>query len=113
MPLNPGNDTVTFHLTSWTGPADRLGITGPVKASQDQTGCFMQPVSVSDHINDTQYSAATWKCISPASTLTQQVKAEDSLTFEGVNYRILGSKSYKDFWGRLDHITFMCREENG
>lgn len=113
MPLNPGNDTVVFISRAWNGTPDRLGVTGPVETTNTVNGCFMQPVSVSDHIDDTQYSAATWKCISPVNTVTQAVKAEDALQYQGVSYRILGFKAYQDFWGRPDHITFMCREEKG
>ena len=113
MPLNPGNDSVVFVKQSWTGAPDRLGVTGPVSTYNTVVGCAMQPISVRDHITDTLYSEATWKCISPTTTVTKAAKAEDMLQFKGDNYRVLGVKPYEDAWGRLDHITLMCREEAG
>lgn len=113
MPLNPGNDTVTFDGKAYTGTPNQYGVNAIVHTVNNQGGCAMQPISGSDKINDTTYSEATWKCISPATPITQAIQAEDTLQFLGVTYRILFVKPYRDNWSRLDHITFMCKEENG
>lgn len=113
MPLNPGNNTVTFALVSWNGTPDRLGVTGPVSTPYEQPGVSMQPISGGDKPADTQYSEATWKCIALANPVTSQAKAEDFIWFNGVQYRIIFVKTYYDDWGRVDHITFMCKEQDG
>jgi len=111
--LNPGNDTVTF--TNPAIVADRLhAVTAVGATSFTQTGCNMQPISVGDRISDTEYSEATDKCICPPSANIQTVQSEWTATFTGQKFRVLGVKPYRDSpWGRLDHITIMCKEERG
>lgn len=113
MPLNPGNNTVTFENPGVI--ADRLHKVAPVDPSSDVVvGCLMQPVSESDKVTDTAYSAATDKCIAPVNDTTQACRAEWFIQFNGDNYRVLGVRPFYDsLWGRLDHITFMCKNEGG
>lgn len=113
MPLNPGNNTVTFYYPGV--PEDRLHKVTPIAPSSTVVaGCLMQPVAESDHVTDTAYSAATDKCIAPANATTQLVEPEWFIQFNGLSYRVIGYRWFYDSpWGRLDHITFMCVQEQG
>ena len=113
MPQYPGNNTVNFITVTYDAAPDRLGVTGPRETSNSQVGCAMQPISGKDQITDTMYSEATWKCISPATSVTVPVEAEDFVQFNGDKYRVLMVKPFYDRWARLTHITFYCKEENG
>lgn len=117
MPLNPGNDTVTFHYPGVV--QDRLhNITALAPADTVQGGCSVQPVSVHDKISDTAYSSATDICLAPSNAFTQTVKAEWFIYFiptgtTQLTYRVLGTKPWRDLTGAPDHITFVCRQEMG
>ena len=112
MPLNPGNDTVTFNFPGVVN--DRLHKVVGVSASTfDQSGCFVQPISVNDKVSDTEYSEATDRCLAPYTDDTQTVKAEWFAVFGGRSYRILGAKPHRDNFGRGLHITFVLKVEDG
>jgi hypothetical protein len=113
MPLNPGNNTVTFHNPGVV--ADRLHhVTSEPPSSTVVTGCLMQPVSEADKVSDTAYSEATDKCIAPVNATTVAAVAEWFIEFNGDSFRIMGLRPFYDSpWGRLDHITFMCKNEGG
>lgn len=113
MPLNPGNNTVTFYFPGIV--EDRLHHVSPVTSSSTVVnGCLMQPVSEADKITDTAYSDATDKCIAPVNDTTNLCAPEWFIQFNGQNFRVLGVRPFYDSpWGRLDHYTFMCKEEQG
>ena len=112
MPQNPGNDVVTFNNPG--AAADDLHhITAIASSSFSQGGCSMQPVSVKDTVDVTAYSEATDKCLAPFNAETSSVQAEWYIQpATGGNFRVLGAKPFSDRWGRVHHITFICRDEN-
>lgn len=110
MPQNPGNDTVTFTYPGVT--ADRLHKINAVAGSDfTQRGCSMQPISVKDKIDNTQYTDATDRCFALFNDNTSAVKAEWFIGFNGLNYRVLGTMPYRDFWGNPAYVAFICKEE--
>jgi hypothetical protein len=110
MPQNPGNDTVTFKFPGVI--ADRLHkVAGQSPSHFNQGGCSMQPASVKDKVDNTAYSEATDKCLAPYNTQTAQVQAEWYIQFGSGSFRVLGAKPFSDRWGRVHHITFICRDE--
>lgn len=117
MPLNPGNDTITFQhstLTPTTGNTDKYGIVKPDFTTSVVNGCALQPVSQKDDVGATTHSEATHVCLSPATTFTMAMVPDDYLfDAAGVKYRIVGTRHYRDDWGRTDHITFLCEYEVG
>lgn len=114
MSLNPGNDTITFvHLTRTTTP-DKYGVIKPTETTSVVTGCALQPISEKDRIADTAYAESTNACIAPTTSSTLGIVAEDYLRdINGLKYRIMGVRQFRDGWGRTDHITFMCKYEVG
>lgn len=113
MPLLPGNDTVVFDLQTYDGTPGKYNVVGPVSHTHTVVGCFVQPISVSDNLTDTTYSDATTKCIAPSNDVTLAAQSEDKILFQGLTYRIVGTKAYRDFWGRNVHVTFICKEQEG
>lgn len=114
MPLNPGNDTITFIHQSLTGTPDKYGVIAPTQTTSVVGGCALQPISERDKISDTTYSEATDHCITPVTSFVLTILADDFLQdAAGVKYRILGVRPYRDFWGRNDHVTFVCKYEVG
>jgi hypothetical protein len=112
MPQNPGNDTVTFRYDGVINDEFHK-VSAPRAATNfTQSGCSMQPLSVKDKIDAVEYSQATYKCMALGNTFTQSVQAEWYIEWQGGNYRVLGAKPYTDRWGRLHHITFICRDES-
>lgn len=110
----PGQDTVTFvSIDRTTGTKSELGIPAPAETPQAQTGCSFQPVTVQDKITDTMFSEATHKCISPTSAITLACEAEDRLEFNGTKHRVIGTKVFRDRRQRVNHITVVCREQDG
>lgn len=115
MPLNPGNESITFvHVTTMVGTPVRYGVIPPIETTQVVLGCTLQPVSEKDKIADTTYSEATNVCITPTTSFTLAIVADDYLTdVAGAQYRIIGCRQYRDGQGRTDHITFLCKYEVG
>lgn len=114
MPLNPGNDTITFIQLRRTGQPDRYGVIQPTETTSVVRGCSLQPMSEKDQITNTTFSEATDKCLTPATDFVQAIEPQDFLADkDGVRYRIIGIRPYRDSWGRLDHITFLCKHEEG
>jgi hypothetical protein len=110
MPQYPGNDTVIFTYPGVQ--ADRLHKVGAIAGSNfTQKGCSMQPISVKDRIDNTQYTEATDRCFALVNTNTLQVKAEWFVQFNSLNYRVLGTMPYRDFWGNSVYVAFICKEE--
>ena len=114
MPLNPGNDTITFLHQSWmSGPVDRYGVAG-TQTSTVVTGCALQPLSEKDKIENTAYAEATSKCIAQANAATLAVVPDDFIVdAAGLKYRVMGIRPYRDNWGRTDHISFIVKYEEG
>lgn len=116
--MNPGGDTVTFVVKS-PGTRDDYGVMRPVETSTPVPGCNFQPAMVSDKVSDTEFAEATHKCISPctgpntaANAAVLAVQAEDTLTFGGVDHRVVGKRVYRDWYGRLDHVTVYAQEQH-
>ena len=114
MPLNPGNDTVVFISQSWTGAPDRYGVTGPVSARTTVVGCAMQPAGGKEHLGDTLFTEATDHCVAPSNAVTLAANQGDIIQdINGDQYRILDIRVYRDSWGRPNHVTFVCKWEEG
>jgi len=116
--VNPGNDTITvLYENRVSGTKDRYGnILNITTASMP--GCNLQPVKGGDRISDTEYADATDRCICPVSDAALAIRAEDRIQYTPVGgdlmtYRVLDIKRYRDWWGRLDHLTLVCRWEEG
>jgi len=114
MPLNPGNERITFIHQAWTGVPDRYGVTGPVETETLVNGCSMQPLGGKENISNTTYADATAHCIAPANATTLSMVLSDYIKdAAGLRYRIISANSYKDWMGRTHHITFMVKYEEG
>lgn len=114
MPLNPGALTVTFN------PPGRFVVdqyhTIPASSglsSFSQPGCTKQTATVKDKIDNTAYSEATTKFITPYNSNTDGVEPEWYASYNGKNYRVLGAHRTPDSWGRILHCSFICKEEQG
>lgn len=106
----PGNNTVKFTYPGIT--SDRLHhVQGVPSSNFTEKGCYVQPVSVRDKIEDTAYSQATDKVICLANDRTVTVQAEWFVTFNDLDYRVLGTKLFYDAWGRPVTITLYCKTE--
>ena len=116
--MNPGNDTITIlYKNRLTGDPDPFGNRLTV-TSETVSGCALQPVKEGDKINETEYANATDRCICPASSAVLAINPEDQIQYTPIGadvmtYRVLGIKRYRDWWGRLDHLTLLCRWEEG
>jgi hypothetical protein len=114
MPLNPGNDKITFIHQSYNGTPDRYGVNGPVETATLVPGCSLQPLSGKEDITNSAFAMATSNCIAPANATTQAMALGDYIKDSaGTRYRILSSNPYKDWRGRLTHITFTVKYEEG
>jgi len=118
--VKPGNHTVTFTIAGNTTTRDKQGIAVKASTSTSVNGCFMQPMSLSDVVGDTKYSESTHKCISPtrgpdtaANAAVSACKAEDTLVFRGVSYRVQGVQVYDTWNGTNDHVTVICQRQDG
>lgn len=114
MPLNPGALTIAFNPPG-RFQVDRLH-TIPASSGLspfNQPGCTKQVTSVKDKVNDTAYAEATDKFITPYNGNTAQVDAEWYITYNSINYRVVGSHRTPDEWGRITHCTFITKQENG
>lgn len=112
--MNPGNDTITFSVRGATASRNADGIAHFNPTVTDVSGCFLQDTSLSDRIEDTEMATSTHKCISPGVAAVVAVEAEDTLTdVDGVKYRVSGKRTYRDWNGRLDHITVFCIAQLG
>jgi hypothetical protein len=112
--VNPGNDTITFHVRGATASRNADGIASYPITDTVVTGCFLQDTALSDRINNTEFAESTHRCISPPVAAVIACKAEDTLTdVDGVHYRIQGKRTYRTWTGRLDHITVFCQAQSG
>jgi hypothetical protein len=112
--VNPGNDTIAFSVRGSVATRNADGIAQYVPTVTVVTGCFLQPMSLSDKVGDTEFAEATHRCISPPKAAVMSVLAEDTLTdANGVHYRVVGKKVYRTWGGALDHITVICQEQAG
>jgi hypothetical protein len=118
--VNPGNDTVTFKVRGTVVARNADGIAQYSSITQDVTGCFLQDAAMSDKVGDTEFAESTHHCISPTNAAKPlemaavvAVNPEDTLVFNGVDFRVIGKKVYRDWNGKLDHITVYCQEQNG
>ena len=118
--MNPGGQVVTFLVAGGGVSRDKMGVAVKAVTSTDVGGCFMQPLSVKDVVDDTNFSEASWKCIAPANgpdvaanAAVLACKAEDNLLFGGFTFRVQGAKQYFDWNGAADHVTVVCQRQDG
>lgn len=109
--MNPGSDTVTF-ISQGGSSRDSMGNRITVETPTVVRGCFFQPLRLEDKVSDTQFASSTHRCISPAKSAVLAINPEDRLTYGGVSYRVIGKKVFKDWSGRIDHVTVMCEEQS-
>ena len=114
MPLNPGNQSVTFN------PPGRFVVDQYHKvpastglASFVQTGANVQTVTMKDKVDNTAYAEATHKVFTPYNGNTAAVEAEWYVAFGGKSYRVIGDHLAMDGWGRIFQCEFICKEEQG
>lgn len=114
MPLNPGNQTVTFNPPGnfvvdkyHTVPAS-TGLT-----SFTQTGVNVQTATVKDAVANTAYAEATHKVYTLYNTNTAGAGAEWHIVLGTVSYRVIGVELVPDQWGRILFCQFICKEEQG
>jgi hypothetical protein len=116
MPLNPGNQTLTFNPPGQFS-VDRLHT---VPASSGLSSftltlcCNLQGMTVKDRIEDTAYAEATDKAFTPYNANTSAVTAEWYIQdAAGAKYRILGTHNTPDQWGRFYQCQFIVKKETG
>jgi hypothetical protein len=105
-----GPHTVTFKTFATT-----TGRVGPVKATPtttDVSGCFMQPIGVTEVITETDVESEIWRCISPPVAAVTAADTTGELIFNGDTFEITGTKPFYDFAG-LDHVTVDCKIQRG
>lgn len=117
MPLNPGNQTITFNPPGnfvvdkyHTVPAS-TGL-----SSFSQPGSNVQSTTVKDKVSNTAYAEATHRVFTPYNTSTSAVTGEWRIVVPnrpGFSYRILGIELIPDTWGRYYFCEFVCKEEQG
>ena len=113
MPLNPGNQTVTFNPPG-RFVVDRLH-TAPASSglsSFSQSGSMIQSASVKDKVDNTAYAEATDKIYTPYNASVGAVSAEWYIAWGSNNYRILGCHFEPDAYGRVFQAQFICKEED-
>lgn len=113
MPLNPGNQTVTFNPPG-RFVVDRLH-TVPASSGLSpfiQGGSMIQIAGVKDAVDNTAYAEATNKIYTPYNANTSSVCAEWYIAHSGANYRILGCHFEPDAYGRVFQCEFICKEED-
>lgn len=116
MPLNPGNQTITFNppgnfvVDKYHKVPASTGL-----SSFSQPGTNIQAVTVKDKVANTAYAEATHRVYTPYNTNTSGVTAEWRIVPQGksVSYRILGIELIPDGWGRYFFCEFVCKEEQG
>ena len=114
MPLNPGNQAVTFNPPG-NFEVDRLH-TQPAStglSSFTQPGCNLQDISVKDKVDNTAYAEATDKVFTPYNTNIAGVDAEWHMTYNGDDYRVLGVHNTPDALGRIYQGLFILKRETG
>lgn len=109
--MMPGGHTVTIAAGAIT--SGRLGATTTLGAAVTVSGCFMQPLHVSEKVTETDVAIAFWRCIAPAVPAALAVTATGEIVFNGDTYQITGSKPYSDFSGAVDHVTIECERQVG
>lgn len=114
MPLNPGNQPLTFNPPGnfavdqyHTVPASTTGTTFT------QVGCSVQTTTVKDKVSNTAYAEATHRIFTPYNANTASAEAEWHIVDGSVTYRILGRECNPDGWGRYYFCEFVCKEEHG
>lgn len=113
MPLNPGNQTVTFN------PPDNFVVdkyhTAPAGTGTPftQAGVNVQTASVKDKVSNTAYAEATHRVFTLYNANTATARAEWHIVLGTVGYRILGVELVPDGWGRILFCQFICKEEGG
>lgn len=108
--MSMGPHTVTF-VTITEGAPGRVGPT-EVKTQTDVTGCFMQPLSASEVITETDVQTELWRCLAPPVDAVTAANPNGELIFNGGTYEITGVKPFYDFAG-LDHVTIDCELQRG
>ena len=114
MPLNPGNQTLTFNppgnfvVDQYHKVPASAGLT-----SFTQSGSNVQTLSVKDKVANTAYAEATHRVFTPYNTNTSGVTAEWHVLNGSHDYRVLGIELIPVGWGRYYFCEFICKEEQG
>lgn len=118
MPLNPGNQTLTFNppgnfvVDKYHKVPASSGLT-----SFTQSGSSVQTVTVKDKVSNTAYAEATHRVFTPYNTNTAAAAAEWRIVPPNApanfSYRVLGIELVPDGWGRYYFCEFICKEEQG
>jgi hypothetical protein len=115
MPLNPGNQTLTFNPPGQFS-VDRLH-TVPASSGLSsfvQPGCNLQSMTVKDRVENTAYSEATDRLFTPYNASTGAVTPEwYAVDSAGAKYRVLGTHNVGDQWGRFYQCQFVLKKEAG
>lgn len=117
MPLNPGNQTITFNPPSYGNFVVDQYHTVPASSSDlssfTQTGANVQTATVKDRVANTAYAEATHRVFTLYNSNTATVKAEWRIGNGSVTYRVIGVELVPDQWGRNLFCQFICAEEQG
>lgn len=112
--MNPGNDPITFKVRGPVAGRNADGIATYTPTVTVVKGCFLQDSTIHDKVTDTEFAESTHRCISPPQAAVVAVQPEDTLTDrDGINYRVQGKRVYRDWHGKLDHITVFCVQQDG
>lgn len=108
--MSLGNQTVTFVLKAENPVPGRVG---PVMqpTSEAVSGCFMQPIGVSEFVTDTDIATELWRCIAPPVTAALTINTNGELIFNDVTYQVTGTKPIADFSGTVHHVTVDCKKQ--
>lgn len=109
--MNPGWETVTFVSKGGTS-RDALGNRIVVETTHNVAGCSFQPRRIEDKVADTEFASSTHQVFCPVSDVTLGIKPEDWLDYEGVRYRVIGRRVFKDFHARIVYIKVFCEEQS-
>jgi hypothetical protein len=72
-------------------------------------------MSGKEHLSETMFTESTDRCVAPANSTTLAAVPGDFIQYGDklMKYRILDIRPFRDGWGRTDHITFICKFEEG
>lgn len=114
MPLNPGNQPLTFNPPGnfQTDKYHKVPASTGL-SSFSQPGNNVQTMSVKDKVANTAYAEATHRVFTPYNTNTAGVSPEWQIVNGSVSYRVQGVELVPDTWGRVFYCEFICKEEQG
>lgn len=109
--MNPGWETVTI-VRKGGSSRDALGNRIVVETPHVVAGCSFQPRRLSDSVSDTEFASSTHQVFCPVNSAVLGVKPEDWVDYNGVRYRVIGSRVYRDFHARIAFVKVFCEEQS-